>query len=82
MGVHLPDSHRPPGPHALRGAVPPQTFPVPPGARTAVIQFGPGRLTAAPAERITFAVKPSGPEAALLEMLAPDGSSGGSFRRR
>lgn len=65
-----------------RGAVPAQTFAVPPAARTAVIQFDPGRLTAPPAERITFAVKPSGSEAATLKMLAPDGSSGGTFRRR
>lgn len=65
-----------------RGAVPAQTFAVPPGARTAVIQFDPGRLTAPPAERITFAVKHSGAEAATLELLAPDGSSIGTFRPR
>ncbi|MBI5334578.1 MAG: hypothetical protein HZB72_08340 [Burkholderiales bacterium] len=65
-----------------RGSVPPQTFPVPPGARTVVVQFNPGRLTSPPAEQITFAVKGPRPEAAALEMLAPDGSSSGTFRRR
>lgn len=69
-----------------RGQVAPQSFPVPPGARTAVIRLEPGRLTRPAAEQLTFEALPpaAGPGAPVdaLTILSPDGTAAGIFRRR